>query len=259
MSRFGRDSVLENYGVDCPYIYHGVDPAQWPQLPRDIIQERREKFGNPDFILGGFFRNILRKQVVRLLEAWSRVSREYRDVQLLLNMRPQDREGFDLIHYLHHFNMLAKADKDGNIIESGPVRLGEQQSELHGVPVPELNLLYQICDAQVLPTQGEGFGKPIIEGYQASGLPVIMSHNTTYDELVGDHGLPVECELGHVWTPMAGALVSPSVEDLEDKLRLIIDDVNLRKKFQAANREFVKGFDYDKIMPQWLELLEKNV
>lgn len=259
MSKYGRDTVLEAYGYEVPFIYHGVDPAQWPQLPKEQIQDRRELYGNPDFIMGAFFRNIQRKQVVRLLEAWSRVSREYRDVQLILNMRPQDREGFDIIHYMHHFNLLGNTDEKGKLIESGPVRLGDQQSELFGVPVQELNLLYQVCDAQVLPTQGEGFGKPIIEGYQASGLPVIMSDNSTCPELVGDHGLSVECLDDYVWTPMAGALKSPSVKDLEDKMRIMIDDRKMRTKFQQANREFVKQFSFEKIMPQWLELIEKNV
>lgn len=38
----------------------------------------------------------------------------------------------------------------------------------------------------------------------------------------------------------------------------MIDDRKLRTKFQQANREFVKQFDFDKtIIPQWLALIEK--
>jgi glycosyltransferase involved in cell wall biosynthesis len=258
MSQYGRDTVLEAYGVECPYVYHGVDFEQFKPLPFDMVNDRREKYGNPDIIIGGFFRNIYRKETVLLLEAWSRVSREYRDAQLLLNMRVDDPQGFDLVTYLHHFNLLSKADKDGNLLEQGPVRIGQQSSPLQGVPVQELNLLYQVCDAQVLPTRGEGFGKPIIEGYAASGLPVIMTHNTTYDELVGDHGLPIETN-GYTWSSNAGAQTLPNIESLENQLRVMIDDANLRKKFSDANKEFVKDFSYDeKIIPAWLELLEKN-
>lgn len=258
MSKFGRDSVLEAYGVTCPYIYHGVDFNQFKPLPTDMVNERREKYGNPDFVLGGFFRNILRKEAVLLLEAWSHVAREYRDAELVLNMKPDDPMGADLMTYLHHFNMLSKVDEKGNVVEKGPVRIGQQPSHLQGVPVQELNLLYNLCDAQVLPTRGEGFGKPIIEGYAASGLPVIMSRNTTYDELVGDHGLPIECE-GYQWSTNAGAQPLPTLESLENQLRVIIDDAGLRRKFQQANTEFVKQFSYDKfIIPAWLNLLETN-
>lgn len=254
MSRYGQESVLENYATRAYMIYHGVDPAQFPELPEDKLQERRMKLGNPDFIMGALFRNIRRKQTARLLEAWSRVSREYPDVKLLMNMQPLDQQGYDIPLYLHHFNLL----DNPNPIEN-PVIIGEQTSELLGVPPDELNMYYQICDGQVLPTQGEGFGIPIIEGYQASGLPVIMTDCSTYPELVGNHGLPVATD-GYEWTPTAGAMPLPSTESLEDAMRIMIDDRKLRTKFQQANREFVKQFDFDKsIIPQWLQLIEQQV
>jgi hypothetical protein len=47
---------------------------------------------------------------------------------------------------------------------------------------------------------------------------------------------------------------------MENAMRLMIDDANIRRKFQAANREFVKQFDWDKeITPQWLQLIEQTV
>jgi glycosyltransferase involved in cell wall biosynthesis len=259
MSNFGRDTVLEAYSVEPDRIYHGVDLTQFKPLPQEQIQQRRESYGNPDFVMGAFFRNIHRKQTALLLEAWSKVSREYPDVRLLLNMRPDDPEGYDVTHYVHHFNMLGKVDSAGKIVDSGPVIGGQQMSPVWGVPQPELNLLYQVCDAQILTTMGEGFGIPIIEGYAASGLPVIMSRNTTYDELVGDHGLPIECE-GYAWTAHEGAQPFPKTESIEDQMRVMIDDVGLRKKFAERNREFVKDFDFNsKIIPEWVKLLEKNV
>lgn len=254
MSRFGQDAVLENYGVHSHMIYHGVDPANFPPVEKDKLDERREKLGNPDFLMGALFRNIKRKQPARLLEAWANVSREYPDARMILNMRPDDREGHDLALYCHHFNLLSKPDPKDN-----PIIFGEQTSELLGVPPNELNLYYQACDAQVLPTQGEGFGIPIIEGYQANGLPVIMTDCSTYPELVGDHGLPIAVD-GYEWTPNAGAMPLPSTESLEEQMRIIIDDKKLRTKFQQANREFVKRFDFNtEIVPQWLQLLEQQV
>lgn len=259
MSKYGQESVQENYGVEPYMIHHGVDLAAFPPVPKDILEKRRELLGNPEFVMGALFRNIFRKQPAKLLQAWSKVCHEYPDVKLLLNMKAQDNQGYDLAHYIHHYGLMDKVNEKGELLERGPIIFGEQISETWGVPISELNVYYQLCDAQILPTQGEGFGLPIIEGYAASGLPVIMSRNTTYDELVGDHGLPIKSE-GVQWTRHEGAQLIPDMEDMAEQMRLIIDDKNLRRKFSDYNKEFVKQFDFDRfIIPEWLALIEKVV
>lgn len=38
----------------------------------------------------------------------------------------------------------------------------------------KINLLYNVCDALLFPTLGEGYGKPVVEAF-VSGLPVVAS------------------------------------------------------------------------------------
>lgn len=69
----------------------------------------------------------------------------------------------------------------------------------------ELVKLYQMADAFLLTTLGEGFGMPVLEA-QACGLPLVISDNSVLREVGGDAALYINCP-GYVGGGNAGSHV----------------------------------------------------
>ncbi len=70
------------------------------------------------------------------------------------------------------------------------------------LPSPDLSALYHAADAFVLPSRGEGWGRPLMEA-MACGLPTLGTHwsgNTAF--MTADNSLLIDCELVDV--PEAG-------------------------------------------------------
>lgn len=246
ISRYTQKAMFDRHRLQIRQIPHGIDPKEFHPIEKSEREERRQKYGNPDVMVGAFMRNTARKNPVHLLKAWQTIAKEHPEAKLFLHMKLNDPGlfGADLKSYIEEFK-----------IEQSTIVSRQETAEM-GVPIQELNAYYNDCDFQVLPTSGEGFGKPIIEGYAASGLPVVMTDCTTYPELVGDHGLPIRVE-SWIWTHGYGAMPTPSVKSITNQIRILIEDRKLRRKFSQFNQKFVQAYDYDRvIIPEWIKLLE---
>ncbi len=95
--------------------------------------------------------------------------------------------------------------------------LGIRAQFIGRVAEPDLPALYNMAQALVLPSLYEGFGLPVIEA-MACGTPVLVSD------------IPILREIAD-----AAALTFPtdSVEALHERLRMILDDPQLRAEQQA--------------------------
>ncbi|MBM3441388.1 MAG: glycosyltransferase family 4 protein [Bacteroidetes bacterium] len=83
-------------------------------------------------------------------------------------------------------------------------RLDESQSQLlkmagfpyeniHGLSAEEVAHQYTSCDVVLLPSLYEGFGLPVVEGFQA-GRPVVTSHLSPMSDIAGDAACLVDPE-----------------------------------------------------------------
>ncbi|HCJ10904.1 MAG TPA: hypothetical protein DHW14_07050, partial [Clostridiales bacterium] len=96
--------------------------------------------------------------------------------------------------------------------------------------VPEMARLYSACDAFVLPSRGEGFGRPYLEA-MASGLPTIgTGWGGNLDFMTHENSYLIEVE---GFEPAAGDPVArlyegeywarPSLEDLRRLMRRVVE------------------------------------
>ena len=128
------------------------------------------------------------------------------------------------------------------------------------MPLSELPSLYAAADAFVLPSRGEGWGRPHVEA-MAMGLPVIATNwsgpTAFLDESVGyplQYALePVAAELnlkGHNWA-------EPSITHLRTLLRHLVNEpAEGRARGQAARERMRTHFSPDVLAADVLQAME---
>jgi glycosyltransferase involved in cell wall biosynthesis len=154
------------------YVPHGINESIFFPITEDkpeylALQEfKKQLFGNKkyDFTLLYNARNIRRKSVPDLLLAWnqfrSQLSKEQADKTcLVLHTQVKDEHGTDL----EAVRDMIFGKEGGNIIFSQ----GKQ-------PAQVMNLLYNACDATVLPSSNEGWGLSLTESMMC-GKPIIAT------------------------------------------------------------------------------------
>jgi len=196
LSKFGVDIVkktVEEHGIggwkehfNIDYIYHGVDINTFKRFDKAMIERNRKiifedekKFPAKDKTFVYFFcgKNNRRKQIDRLLCAYSIVAKKYRDVVLFLKIGdPNNVHGLgldvgDIVQKLGLQDRIIILDKTSNFLD------GMSDGELAG--------WYNMSDVHVSATAGEGFGLTTIES-MACGKPVIITDCSTSRELIGE-------------------------------------------------------------------------
>jgi glycosyltransferase involved in cell wall biosynthesis len=150
-------------------VYCGVDKAFHP-FPEGEVASFRQKHGLPERIILFVGTIEPRKNVVRLIEAYSRL----RDGQVKLVIG-----GARGWLYEEVFARVEELDLAGDVLFPGYI------------PPDELRLWYNAAELFVYPSLYEGFGLPPLEA-MACGTPVLTSNVSSLPEVVGEAGLTVD-------------------------------------------------------------------
>jgi glycosyltransferase involved in cell wall biosynthesis len=249
MSRFG-EAQLEAFGLGPLYVPHGVDTELFRPMP-ELRADYRAGLGIPDdaFLVGMVGANqgtaaLPRKAFPQAFLAFSRFAREHPDAWLYVHTRstPTAGGGIDL-------DLLTGA-------VGAPVdRVKFPDPKLFDLCAPPRVVagIYQMFDALLMPSMGEGFGIPLIEA-QACGVPVITSNHSAMTELCGAGWLV----RGDPWWDalQESFFVVPAIDSIVEALEAAYearDDVELR----AAAVAFAAGYDADLVTDAyWRPALE---
>jgi glycosyltransferase involved in cell wall biosynthesis len=150
-------------------VYCGVDKPFCP-LPEREVASFRQKRGLPERIILFVGTIEPRKNVARLVEAYSRL----RDGQIKLVIG-----GARGWLYEEVFARVEELELTGDVLFPGYI------------PPDELPLWYNAAELFVYPSLYEGFGLPPLEA-MACGTPVITSNVSSLPEVVGKAGLTVD-------------------------------------------------------------------
>lgn len=160
-----------------------------------------------------------------LIKAFSRIARKYKDSRLILVGK-----GRKINDYLQ---MAKNLDIDNKVTFTGYLNDGKK------------NKYYSEANVFIHPAiWPEPFGRTLLEA-MSFNIPLIVSNVGAPPKIIQDAGLIFE---------------NGNVEDLERKMKMIIDDNKLRKKLKSKCGEVLKKYDInyvlDKIVELYKEVLE---
>jgi glycosyltransferase involved in cell wall biosynthesis len=114
---------------------------------------------------------------------------------------------------------------------------------LKGLNINELAILYQLAKIFVYPSFYEGFGIPIIEALY-SKTPVITTRDGVFPEAGGPNSIYVD---------------PTNVEEMQEAIKQLLKDENLRNEIAAKGLAFVQQFNDDKIAKSIHEIYLKTI
>jgi glycosyltransferase involved in cell wall biosynthesis len=265
-SKYGF-SHLEKIRSDGLYIPHGVDLSIYhPMQNKDLLKEKLGVFNK--FVFGAVHRNIIRKLIPYVLQAFANLKYRHnlKDIVLYLVMDPVEASGYDVKTYAKMLNLTV------SWTPNQPADIMLHHSHLNytiSLSDEQLAEAYNTFDVLVSATMSEGFGLPTLES-QACGTPVIIPDHSANTELVENHGwlyptaknidgssvmFPFRMTAGNE-TIMYGYPV-PDVVALEQSMLDAYNNSTKRESYSKLCSEFAKPYDWDLILPQWDEVLNR--
>jgi glycosyltransferase involved in cell wall biosynthesis len=206
------------YGIDINKIRITYFASQFgnDNYPIKNSQENIKQYQPYFLYLGGFN---YRKNVINVLKAFSIVSKEMPEVNLLIAGIPSKEQWESLDKIQHSLNCAARIKWMGF------------------VPDYALPILYKSSLAFLYPSRYEGFGLPVLEAME-NEAPVITSNKGSIPEIIADCGLITDPE---------------NVEELVDNMKLLVSDVKLRDSLITKARIRSGFFSWDNCAVQTLE------
>ncbi len=247
ISRASKNDIIKEYGIEPGRVvvtYPGMK-MKTPAFAKasagkqnSNMDKLRKKYGiSGEYIL---FVGTLqpRKNIVRLIEAFSKINLHPRGVA---SQHPgggrMDSPGVDY---------LVVVGKKGWLYEeilAAPKKFGVENRVkfLDFVPEDDLPVFYKNALCFVLPSLYEGFGLPILEA-MANGCPVVTSNVSSLPEAGGDAALYVNPE---------------DVDDITQKIKLVLENKKLREELIEKGYKQVKKFSWEKTAIETLKVLEE--
>jgi len=218
VSQFSKQRIIEVCRVPeekVEVILSGVGPQFQPQ-PAELLAHARTELKLPERYVLCVCSLEPRKNLRRLLEAWSRMPARPANLHLVL------------------------AGAKGNIFHDLEFDAAPANVQLAGYVGDDLlPALYAGAEFFAFPSLYEGFGLPVLEA-MASGTPVLCSNSTSLPEVAGD----------------AAVLVDPlQVESIAAALQRLADDSTLRATLRERGLARAKTFNWNSAARQTWDVL----
>ena len=226
VSEFSKQEIL-SFFPECEgkieIVYNGVDLDIFKPISDNTLKEAvKKKYKiNGEFLL--YLGTIEpRKNIERLLEAYSRFNRELKDSPKLVLAGGKGWLDSGI------FNAIDKLNLKDNVVLTGYVSDDD-------VPI-----LMNAAKAFLFPSIYEGFGMPVLEA-MACGVPVLTSNVSSLPEVVGN----------------AAVLVNPfSVESILLGINKITSDEKLRSEIIEKGKERARLFTWEIVTKKLYKIYE---
>jgi glycosyltransferase involved in cell wall biosynthesis len=260
-SQYGVDEVIKAGLGETPFIYHGCNIENFKPLgieaKKEIkqniswvgIRDRNNLFvgkGLPEdaFIVGTVARNQPRKNFDKILKSFKIFAEDKPNARLWLHTAPVD-QGYNIPQLAE---VMGIKDK---------VLFTPNYSIANGLSEKDLNVLMNIFDVHLLPTQGEGFGIPILET-MAAGIPQVVTDYTSHVEFAKFGGLMIPVTdhddfITGMPHPVERAIPKPT--ETAKLIQQLHDDADLRDKLSKGARAKAETMTWAATIPQWDKIM----
>ena len=257
MSQYGK-RVIQDKDKYCNVIVipRGINTFEFTKInaPKDKIREKYMPSAKGNFVVGVFDRFQDRKQIGRAIETFAKFISDgnHKDCDLYLHMDINDP-----------FSTAQKKTLDGEdgLIERygiiDRIIINQDITVEKGLPVKDLNAIYNCCDVRLSTTQGEGFGLTIWEA-MACGLPTIATNYTTPPELLGTDGsrgllADVQSYITGMYNIERALVDTTHAAKLLDRL---YRSPSLRNEMGENAHRYTKQFKWEAIIKQWEQVID---
>lgn len=257
-TEYGYNEVKKfDANIDHRWVYHGCNPRKYYPLPDEARANLKktihylkitgpnnvnEQIGLPDdvFVVGTVARNQPRKNYERNLKAFSVFSKDKPNVRLWIHASPVD-QGYNLVQLANHLKIQDK------------VIFTPRNSIINGLSEEEMNMLMNMFDVHFLPTQGEGFGIPILET-MAAGVPQVVTNYTSHVEFASKGGLmipvdPIDDLITGLPHTVERAVPKPS--ECAKLLERMYQEKDMRLGLGEKARETAEKMSWEATIPKW--------
>jgi len=236
-SNFAKNEIETKCFLKAESVYHGVDTNIFHKI--DNIAK------SPNvLILGSVIQLSLRKNIISLLQALSRI-KEKLDFMLLLIVK--ESKEFTKTHLL---NLINHYDLNNNIIIQTDIK------------DDELCKFYNRLDFYITTSLGEGFGLPVLEAF-ACGVPVIAPDNTSFTELLSSsRGILVNSYNKFLSNISQLLLTLPDIISLKDaiiKAKEIKSNKKLYNKMSENVINFAKSHTWEATFSKIETIINNNI
>lgn len=182
LSQFGAEKLRSNYPGPLDVVHLGVNLSLFTPLPRTARPALRQELQwHPQwFVFLVVANNFWRKGVDLAVESFRLFRLKYPALSEHVRLYLHTEHSYALGEYI------ASHDLSDYVLMAN--HFHPYQNPLEEAALVKL---YQASDVFLLTTLGEGFGMPLLEA-QACGLPIIATHNTVIEEVVGPAGLLID-------------------------------------------------------------------
>ena len=237
-------------------IYHGNNPDNFfPIEDKDDVAAFRKNYfqGKADdrFLIVNVNRNQPRKDIARSLmilkELWDRGRRPL----LYLHMQYEDSGG----NIFTMANQLGLGKEYEYFLPSPKIFNANQ-----GMPIEEVNRIYNAADAVLSTTLGEGWGLSATEA-MATKTPLIIPDNTSFTEMGADNRamlVPSGSDPSlFIVKEMDNDRIRPimDVKAAADRIEALMDQKD-SSDVEGAYK-WVRSLDWSEICKQWIEIVEE--
>ena len=220
-------------------IPHGIPlDIYYPFADRNRITLRKEMDLNGKFVVGTVAKNIIRKRLNDVIEAFSLASKRINSSFLIIKTDKEvNNAGYNLPFLIKRYG----------IYDRSKIILGDFERN-------KMANLYNSLDIYLQLSEWEGFGIPVIES-MACGVPIITNDVQGPGEIVDGAGLIIESK-GFI--DESGAYLSyANVEKTAEALYKLYNDRKLRIKLSKIAINLVKRkYDIDKIIDRWIKIFQ---
>lgn len=219
VSEPATEYLLSLKQVPITIVPNGIDLKKYAQRPSKAVKHPEKQ----TILYIGRLED--RKGINYLIKAFSELSVEKKDVQLLIAGKGPDEQ---------KLKKYVSTNRIENVTFLGYIEEKEKIHLLHRADI--------FCSPAYY---GESFGIVLLEA-MAIGCPVVAGDNPGYQSVMTGKG--------------ALSLVNPrDTIDFARRLELVLYDKDLRKLWKKWAKDYVKQFDYPKIADQYLKVYEHAI